>query len=254
MTTTALRYTFAEHCSHAVRFVPCATGMLGALYLSPQFDYGPATSDPVRNQVDVYSGAFEEVVGVVVMPAQLPLLPTYLWSPVTELPAPAQPATVPADPSTEAPEVAVLARRIRELAGLPVSDLAAMIGVGRRQFYNLLDHGSTSLGTELRVHHLAAQLERLAGIVGEDPAAIRSALLTPVGRPARSLFEVALAWEDSKIEETFGALVDRIERRGLRQVPRAVPRRRAVAARDASVREVLGELPAIEVDQEEAED
>jgi hypothetical protein len=238
MTTTGLKYTFAEHCAHAMRFVSSATGVVADFDLPERFHWDPPTSDPVSNVVDVYSFDFDEVTGVVIVPTHLPLLPAHLWPP-------------------PAPTLSQLAHRLRDLAGLPVADLAAMIGIGRRQFYNLLDHGSTSAETELRVRHLADQLERIAGVVGDNPVAVRSALLTPVGSPARTLYEVALAGEDSKLGETFDALIDRIERRGLRQVPRALPRRRPGGGGEtegARAQEALEELPSLELGAEETSD
>jgi transcriptional regulator with XRE-family HTH domain len=256
MTQTELKYTFADHCSGALKFVSAATGVLVGYDPSERFHWESSTSDPVLNQVDYYSNAFDEVIGVVIVSTKLPLLPTHLWCPIYEMPgdpaspaAPAPPASVVAPPAV--PETARLARRLRDVAGLPVADLAAMVGIGRRQFYNLLERGSASLETELRVQHLAAQLERLVHVVGENPDAVRSALLTPVGTPARSFYEVALAGEDSKLGESFEALLDRIERRGLRQVPRAVPPRRTGGSADAGrAREALESLPSLDLDAE----
>ncbi len=247
MTRSELKYTVAEHCADMVRFVSGATGMISSVDLRCRFDW-EQTSDPVVNQVDVYSSAYDEVIGVVIVPANLPLLPAHLsCHPLVEVAPLLQNAPQPAGP----PGPAQLANRLRDLVDLPVTDLAAMIGIGRRQFYNLLEQGSTRPETELRLRHLADQVERLAGVVGEDPVAIRSALLTPVGDPARSLFEVAVGDEHSKLGETFRALLDRIERRGLRHVPRAVPRRRGgdpEAARRA--REALDDLPSIDLGSE----
>lgn len=269
MTKAELKYTFADHCSGAIRFASGATGSILDSDLSPGFEREPFTSDPVCNQVDLFTRPFEEVYGVVVVQlggAGIPLLPPALTAPSFDLLAgrgadylvpvvpvrPAAPA-VPVEPPPGANELAAVARRVRDLAGLPVNDVAQMVGIGRRQFYNLLERGSSSPETELRLRHLEAQLERLGGVVGEDPAAIRSALLTPVGDPPRSLFEAALAGEDASLEAIFDALLDRIERRGLRQVRRAVPRSRAGEGGEQGadrVRRALDGLPTIDLDSE----
>lgn len=270
MTNADLKYTFADHCSGAIRFASGATGSILDSDLPPGFRHEALTSDPVRNQVDFYTHPYEDVYGVVVVQvgAGIPLLPPSLIAPTFDLLAgraaghlfavvpghpPAVPSPVEVDVRSGASEPAEIARRVRDLAGLPVNDVARMIGIGRRQFYNLLERGSTSPETELRLRHLAAQLEQLAGVVGEDSAAIRSALLTPVGEPPRSLFEAALAGEDASLGRIFNALLDRIERRGLRQVRRAVPRRRT-AERDERasdrLREALDSLPTIDLDPE----
>ena len=268
MTKTALKYTLSEHCSGALRFGSGATGALLDYDFPVGFECQSLTSDPVRNQVDTFRLPYEKIYGVVIVPARagLPLLPAYLlpahtWYPTFESPPrPITPTSVeaapPSQPTTLAspePQLAEVAGRIRDLTGLPVADVAAMVGIGRRQFYNLLGGGSASLETELRVRHLAALLDRLTGVVGEEPEAVRSALLTPVGAPARSVFEVALAGEDAKFEEALDALLDRIERRGLRQVPRAVPRQGipSTQQRDGG-REALGALPPLDFDLEDA--
>jgi hypothetical protein len=269
MTKAELRYTLADHCSGVIRFASGATGSILDSDLPPGFEREAFTSDPVCNQVDLYTRPYEDVYGVVVVQvgSGIPLLPPSLSSsfdllggnaagyvvpavPV-HLPAAAAPVLINATPGP--PELAGVTRRVRDLAGLPVNDVARMVGIGRRQFYNLLEHGSTSPETELRLRHLAAQLERLAGVVGEDSAAIRSALLTPVGEPPRSLFEAALASEDSSLGAIFDALLNRIERRGLRQVRRAVPRRRATEAGEQApdrLRKALDSLPTIDLDPE----
>ena len=48
----------------------------------------------------------------------------------------------PSDAKT--PALADSVSEIREMSGLAVNDVAAMLGLRRRQFYNLLDNGTTS--------------------------------------------------------------------------------------------------------------
>lgn len=263
MTKTKLKYTFADHCSGAIRFASDATGSILDSDLPPGFEREAFTSDPVCNQVDFYTRPYEDIYSVIVVQVGpgMPLLPPSLTTPPFDLLAghatdyvvpihlPAAKPPVVADAPSGTPELAGVARRVRDLAGLPVNDVARMIGIGRRQFYNLLERGSSSPETELRLRHLEAQLERLASVVGEDSAAIRSALLTPVGAPPRSLFEAALASEDASLSGIFDALMDRIEQRGLRQVRRAVPRRRSGGAASDRLREALDSLPTIDLDE-----
>jgi hypothetical protein len=267
MTKAELKYTFADHCSGAIRFASGATGSILDSDLPPGFEREAFTSDPVSNQVDFYTRPYEDIYSVIVVQggAGMPLLPPSLTTPVFDLLAghaadyfvPIVPVHLPAakspiviDAPSSTPELATVARRVRDLAGLPVNDVARMIGIGRRQFYNLLGRGSSSPETELRLRHLEAQLERLTGVVGEDSTAIRSALLTPVGDPPRSLFEAALAGEDASLGRIFDALMDRIERRGLRQVRRAVPRGRGAEGPTDRLREALDGLPTINLDPE----
>jgi hypothetical protein len=266
MTKAELKYTFADHCRGAIRFASDATGSILDSDLPPGFEREAFTSDPVCNQVDFYTRPYEDIYSVIVVQVGpgMPLLPPSLTTPSFDLLAgrvadfvPVVPGHLPAvqspavvDTPSGSSQLAAVAHRVRDLAGLPVNDVARMIGIGRRQFYNLLERGSSSPETELRLRHLAAQLERLAGVVGEDSAAIRSALLTPVGVPPRSLFEAALASEDASLGGIFDALMDRIERRGLRQVRRAVPRRRSGEVASDRLREALDGLPAIDLDPE----
>jgi transcriptional regulator with XRE-family HTH domain len=267
MTKAELKYTFADHCSGAIRFASDATGSILDSDLPPGFEREAFTSDPVCNQVDFYTRPYEDIYSVIVVQVGpgMPLLPPSLTTPPFDLLAghatdyfvpivpvhlPVAKSPVAVDAPSGTPELAAVARRVRDLAGLPVNDVARMIGIGRRQFYNLLERGSSSPETELRLRHLEAQLERLASVVGEDSAAIRSALLTPIGAPPRSLFEAALASEDASLGGIFDALMDRIERRGLRQVRRAVPRRRSGEAASDRLREALDGLPVIDLDPE----
>lgn len=263
--TPGLKYTFADHCAGALRFASGGTGSILDSDLPRGFEHKDFTSDPVRNQVDVYWSTFDQVYGVVVvsLPADFPLLPPTLARPAHDLlasPAPPAPfflrdaaTSIALANPPHVPELAEVAQRLRDLAGLPVGDVAAMVGLGRRQFYNLLDAGATSPETELRLRHLADLLEQLAGVVGEDPTTIRSALLTPVGSAAHSLFETALEGEETVLREIFDALLDRIEQRGLRQVRRAAPRRDLPDAgrqRADRAREVLDEMPTLDLDPE----
>src|SRR5512146_1640313 len=65
-------------------------------------------------------------------------------------------AISPAEP------LSVVLRRTRESIDIPVVDLARMVGLRRRQFYNLLEGNPTTARTEMRIRRLAAALERLA--------------------------------------------------------------------------------------------
>lgn len=69
-------------------------------------------------------------------------------------------------------------RTLREQAGLPVGDLAAMLGVSRRQFYNWVGRDNEpDTGQEQRIRRSAALIAAVHEILGE-PRRVRAALLT----------------------------------------------------------------------------
>jgi hypothetical protein len=86
--------------------------------------------------------------------------------------------------------LAELVAAIREISGLPASDVAAMIGVKRRQLYNLLDSGRASAERERWIGKLHAALSRLREAAGGEQTRVRSSLLTPMA-DGRTLFDVA---------------------------------------------------------------
>jgi hypothetical protein len=75
-------------------------------------------------------------------------------------------------------ELVEVLNALRSQAGLPVSDLAAMLGVSRRQFYNWIGHeNEPDTSQEQRVRHSAALVDELHKRMG-DPRMVRGALLT----------------------------------------------------------------------------
>lgn len=113
---------------------------------------------------------------------------------------------------------------MRESIDIPVADLARMIGLRRRQFYNLLADNPTSADTEARIRRLAVEIERLARATEGGPEVMRAAILTPVGSDAVSLFEVAAAGDEERLREVVTTLLAQIEVRGVRRTRRAIPR------------------------------
>jgi hypothetical protein len=85
-----------------------------------------------------------------------------------------------AEPIVAAPQVDLVQvlRTLREQAGLPVGDLAAMLGVSRRQFYNWVGRDNApDTGQEQRIRRSAALIAAVHEILGE-PRRVRAALLT----------------------------------------------------------------------------
>ncbi len=81
-------------------------------------------------------------------------------------------------------------KMIRECSGLPAIDVAAMIGVKRRQFYNLLNGERASSDRERWIRSLAAVLSALRDAADGDTARVRASILRPLD-DGRSLFELA---------------------------------------------------------------
>lgn len=138
---------------------------------------------------------------------------------------------LPAEAALEA-----VAKRLRDRIDFPVADLARMIGIKRRQFYNLLGGGSTGLETESRLRLLDQLTERIVAVVGDDPRKMRAALLTPVGEEAASLFEASLQDDEPRVRRTAEALFERIETRGVKPSRRVIPRATAAATRAERLR------------------
>ncbi len=85
---------------------------------------------------------------------------------------------------------------MRAQAGLPVGDLAGLLGVKRRQFYNWLsEENSPDPGAETRIRQVAELIEGLFAQLGSGKQ-VRAALLTPVeGRTAYRLIS------DERVDE-----------------------------------------------------
>lgn len=105
--------------------------------------------------------------------------------------------------------LAVMCTEMRTFIDLPVQDLARMVGVGRRQFYNLLNGETPAMRSsedERRLRLVHDHLKHLSD-VGSDASTLRSAVLTPL--PAisgKSFFEVAEAGDIEEIELAHHAL------------------------------------------------
>jgi hypothetical protein len=95
---------------------------------------------------------------------------------------------------------------LRARVGLPAVDLAAMIGVKRRQLYNLLRSGRASADRERWIHRLAAAFERLTDAAGGDTARVRAATLKPLA-DGTSLFDRAAEHNEDALDAAVDALV-----------------------------------------------
>jgi Homeodomain-like domain len=96
-------------------------------------------------------------------------------------------------------------RNLRAQAALPVGELAAMLGVSRRQFYNWLQRANEpDLEQEARVRHTAKLVAQLHDAYGESRL-VRAALLTPT--PAGSAYEALRANDMTAAEAAVTGMV-----------------------------------------------
>lgn len=150
-------------------------------------------------------------------------------------------------PVLAAEPLSAVLESIRESIDIPVADLARMVGLRRRQFYNLLAGSPTGTETEMRIRRLAAALDRLAVATEGGPRALRAAVLTPIGPDATNLFEVAIGGDEKLLATTVEALLVQIETRGVRRTRRAIPRpvpAGTTEQRRRLMRESLADRPA----------
>jgi hypothetical protein len=111
-----------------------------------------------------------------------------------------------------APQVALedVLNTLRAQAGLPVGDLATMLGVSRRQFYNWVSReNEPDTEQELRVRRTAALIEPLHERLGEART-VRAALLTTT--PHGSAFDALAASDLSAAEAAIAAVLSSEQR------------------------------------------
>jgi hypothetical protein len=114
-------------------------------------------------------------------------------------------SAITATATVEAPtELARIVADVRQKVDLPVADIAKICGVGRRQFYNLLQ-GSTKTATdEGRIRRVHSYLSAIYELLGHDPGRVRSAVLMPLQKQEYlSFFDVAALGNDSKTRAAF---------------------------------------------------
>lgn len=128
-----------------------------------------------------------------------------------------------------------LVKEVHALSGLPVGDAARMIGLGRRQFYNLAKGFGTKAATESHIRLVAMQLAEIS-------ERVRAAILTPLGPDSTSYFETAESRDAAALRSKVSALLHRIDTRGIRQVRRAIPRKASADAQAARRKLVLEDL------------
>jgi hypothetical protein len=111
---------------------------------------------------------------------------------------------------------------IRNMLDLPAAQIAAMCGVSRRQFYNLLNGQSTSFGREQWIRSLYEAINRLYRAVGGDGDKLRAAVLSPV-EGGDSVLRAASANDTRALNSIVEAMQQRILAGFQGRVRRPVP-------------------------------
>jgi transcriptional regulator with XRE-family HTH domain len=150
--------------------------------------------------------------------------------------APAPAPVVEAD-TTVAIDIPAALQNARSQAGLPVQDLAAMLGIKRRQFYNLMSGQDTpDPSRERRIARIADAVRRISDAVDENSRNVRTLLLARLD--GDSVYDAAVADDnirfDAATERAIAAAT------GGETVPsRSAPSTRATPKEAAAVREFL---------------
>jgi hypothetical protein len=259
-----VKWTFSDDCLGAVRFPSGGTGaMIDGDPGVHWHDWDP-TSDRVGNKVDHGLACFEDPI-----PRRAYIVVSHMTSPEESLiygPLAnglgsvyvAAPVDFHFDPAAlvETSTVSEVVRPLETLASpladelvevrraldMPVSDLARMVGLGRRQFYNLLSGGQTAPATEARIRRVAEAIRELHDSLGGDADQVRAAVLTPVGDKSLSFFDAASTGDEALIREALEALRLRVAGRGIRRTRRAIPRAASPEQRKSRARRMREEL------------
>jgi hypothetical protein len=94
------------------------------------------------------------------------------------------------DAQAEHAPLSTVIENLRSRSGLRAADVARMVGIQRRQLYNILDGAGTTPDREQRIRSLASVVDDLFEQFGDSPS-VRSALLTPLTADLESFFDIA---------------------------------------------------------------
>ena len=125
----------------------------------------------------------------------------------------------------------------RSQAGLPVQDLAAMIGIKRRQFYNLLSGEDTpDIARELRIGRVTNAVSSLSKMAGGNSRKVCASLLARLD--GDSVYDAAVADDEDRLSRALER-ADAAMAMGTVVQPRLAPSNRATPDEAASVRGFL---------------
>jgi len=162
-------------------------------------------------------------------------------------------ATIVQTPATveEAPIVIDIPEELTEArakAGLPVQDLAAMFGIKRRQFYNLVSGDDVpDTGRERRIALVVDALRRISDQVGGNSRKVRTLVLARLD--GDSVYDAAVADDADRVERALARAVGAAaDTHGLRR--RSAPSNRSTRDEAAGVRAFLSATRDDTVDED----
>jgi hypothetical protein len=124
----------------------------------------------------------------------------------------------------------------RMRAGLPVQDLAAMFGIKRRQFYNLISGEDAPDPTrERRIARVTEAIRQVSELLGANSRKTRAFLLARLD--GDSLYEAAVAGDEGRISQALERALIASGETVAR--PRLAPSRRATPEEAAAVRDFI---------------
>jgi hypothetical protein len=127
-------------------------------------------------------------------------------------------------------------REARSRAGLPVQDLAAMFGVKRRHFYNLLAGGGDETERMPRIAQVTSAIAQVSDWAGHNSRKARTLLLTRLA--GDSIYDAAVADDEGRL----GAALERAHAAAVESAAlpsRLAPSYRATPAEATAGREFL---------------
>lgn len=128
-------------------------------------------------------------------------------------------------------------QEVRVKAGLPVQDVAAMFGVKRRQFYNLLNgEDLPSPDTDRRIGPVTEAIRVLSEAASGDSRAVRVAILARIG--GESVFDAAMSGEPGRLESATARAAQAVAS-GQRLRKRLPPSHEATPEEAATARDEL---------------
>ena len=129
-------------------------------------------------------------------------------------------------------------RITRQSAGLPVQDLAAMLGIKRRQFYNLASGEEPDNSCEDRIFRVANAIGKISDLVEGNSRHVRAALLAYIGND--SFYDAAVSGNERRLDNALDQALAAI-RCGVKIQRRLAPSNRArpTKAEAVAMREFL---------------
>jgi hypothetical protein len=143
-------------------------------------------------------------------------------------------------PTVRTPAVAESVAAVRDTSGLSANDVARLVGLRRRQLYNLLGGGQTTAERERWIHVVAAFLDDLFAAASQQPKRVRSALLQP-DESGVTLFDLVTEGDEARVRARVDELCDELQRgRHGGRVQRPSPRLKRLG-RSSSANDFLSE-------------